>query len=212
MKKLAILGASGHGKVIADTAFCSGWDAIDLYDDNPKYCTTAHWPFVGTGADLLNNHKQYGGVVIAIGNNSLRLDLAAKFKAHQVSFATVIHPSAIVSSYANIGAGTVVMAGAIINVDAQVGTHCIINTAATLDHDCSVGDGVHISPGAHLAGGVSVDKGAWIGIGACVIQQKHIGKHAIVAAGSAVIANVEAYHTVGGTPAKILHTNEVRRA
>ena len=32
-RSLAILGASGHGKVLADTAMASGWRKIEFYDD-----------------------------------------------------------------------------------------------------------------------------------------------------------------------------------
>ncbi|MDN5843803.1 MAG: hypothetical protein L0H54_10205, partial [Alcaligenaceae bacterium] len=33
MKRLAILGASGHGKVVAEAALAAGWDTVDFYDD-----------------------------------------------------------------------------------------------------------------------------------------------------------------------------------
>lgn len=33
MRKLAILGAGGHGKVVADTAECCGWEEVFFFDD-----------------------------------------------------------------------------------------------------------------------------------------------------------------------------------
>jgi len=205
MKTLAILGASGHGKVVADIALASGWDSVEFYDDNWPNCSqVSRWPVIGDSHSLLLSCNKYQGVMVAIGHNETRLKKARQLEEAGALFWLIQHPSAVLSPFAVLGKGTVVMPGAMINVDAKIGRHCIINTGATIDHDCLLADGVHISPGAHLAGTVTVDDCAWIGIGACVHQQRSIGKGAVVGAGAAVIDDVHENETVAGVPAKRL--------
>lgn len=205
MKRLAILGASGHGKVVADCAESVGWKEIVFFDDAwPKCEINGAWSVIGNTEVLLNNLSDYDGVVIAIGDNSIRLKKYAELLANDASLVSIVHPDAQISQYVQLGIGSVVMAGAVINVDSKLGVSCIVNTGATIDHDCVFGDGVHISPGAHLAGGINVGNRSWIGIGANICQLVTIGEDTIVGAGAAVISDIEGRCTVAGVPAKII--------
>lgn len=205
MNNLAILGASGHGKVVADCAEYAGWKTIEFYDDAwPKCEANDIWPVIGTTKDLINKLSSYDGVVIAIGNNYERIIKQTELLKHGASLISIIHPSAQVSKYVELGIGSVVMAGALINIGTKVGDSCIVNTGVIIDHDCDIGDGVHVSPGAHLAGGVIVGDCSWIGIGANIKQLTNIGSDVIVGAGAVVINDIENKSTVAGVPAKIL--------
>lgn len=208
MNNLAILGASGHGKVIADSAVNAGWKNIVFYDDAwPKIETNGIWPVIGNTKDLIKNLSNYDGVVIAIGNNQERILKQTELLTHGASVVSIIHPGAQISKHVKIDVGTVVMAGAVINIGSKVGESCIVNTGATIDHDCILANGVHISPGANLAGGVIVGESTWIGIGANIKQLITIGNNATVGAGAVVINNVEENTTVVGVPAKPLNNN-----
>ena len=209
MKCLAILGASGHGKVVADCAETAGWNEIVFFDDAWPECNiNGAWDVVGDTDSLLNNLSSYDGVVVAIGDNSIRRKKQIDLLAQDATLISIIHPSAVVSQYAQLGVGTVVMAGAVINADSKLGSSCIVNTGATIDHDCVLGDGVHISPGANLAGGVVVGENTWIGIGAAVRQLINIGKNVVVGAGSVVVKNVADSLNVAGVPARVLNDNK----
>lgn len=208
MKRLAILGASGHGKVVADSAECAGWKEIVFYDDAwPKCETNGVWQVIGDTKALLNSLSRYDGIVIAIGQNSIRAKKQTELLAHGAKLVNIIHPSAQVSQYAELGIGTVVMAGAVINVDSKLGASCIVNTGAMIDHDCTLGDGVHISPGAHLAGGVTVGDFSWIGLGANIRQLVKVGGEVVVGVGAVVVKDIIESCTVAGVPAKLLNKN-----
>jgi sugar O-acyltransferase (sialic acid O-acetyltransferase NeuD family) len=205
MKRLAILGASGHGKVVADTADSCGWSVIEFFDDAwPQLSSIGIWPVVGTTQDLLNRVKEFEGVLVAIGNNRVRRIKIDQLKASGAHLPVLLHPSSTISRFARIGAGTVVFASAVVNADATVGEGAILNTGCSVDHDCVLGACVHISPGARLAGTVSVGDGSWIGIGASVRQLLTIGSNVMVGAGAAVICNISDNMIVGGVPARTI--------
>jgi sugar O-acyltransferase (sialic acid O-acetyltransferase NeuD family) len=204
VKKLAILGASGHGKVVADTAECCGWHSIEFFDDAwPVRQGNGVWLIVGDTTALLARLPEYAGVIVAIGDNRIRQSKLAELQAAGARLITLLHPVATVSRYACIGVGSVVFAGVVVNADASVGQGAILNTGCSIDHDCVLGDAVHVSPGARLAGGVRVGDLSWIGIGASVRQLLLIGSRVIVGAGAAVVCNVVDDATVAGVPARV---------
>lgn len=203
MKTLAILGAGGHGKVVAEMAEASGWESIDFYDDSwPAKKSCRHWPIKGNAISLLEDAREYAGVVVAIGNNSVRRIKLLELERSGANIVTLQHPQAVISQYASIGPGTVIMAGAVVNVDTRIGTGCILNTRCSIDHDCNVGDFAHISPGSALAGGVKVGTQSWVGIGATVKQSITLGQNVMVGAGAVVIHDVTDNQQVTGVPAR----------
>lgn len=203
MRRLAILGASGHGKVVADTAECCGWQSVEFFDDAwPGLQENGVWSVVGDTAALMARLADFEGVLVAIGNNRIRHAKLLDLRTAGAHLATLIHPAATVSRYAAIGMGTVVFAGAVVNSSACTGLGAILNTGCSIDHDCVLGDVVHISPGARLAGGVQVGDLSWIGIGASVRQLVRIGDCVMVGAGSAVVSDIPNDVTVAGVPAK----------
>ncbi|WP_460158343.1 acetyltransferase [Pseudomonas sp. S3_E11] len=205
MNRLAILGASGHGKVVADTAECCGWQNIEFFDDAwPKARTVGNWSVVGTTNDLLARVREFDGILVAIGNNGIRRRKMDELKSSGARLPVLVHPSSIVSRYASIGPGTVVFASVVVNAFASIGEGAILNTGCSVDHDCVLGACVHISPGARLAGAVSVGDESWIGIGACVRQVLSIGANVVVGAGAAVVGNISDNMTVVGVPARAI--------
>lgn len=203
MKRLALLGASGHGKVVADAALAGDWDEVVFFDDAwPQRQRNGLWSVTGDSAALMTRLNEFQGVLVAIGDCAVRWDRHQALQAAGAPLVTVVHPAATVSHHAVLGPGTVVMAGAVVNIDASVGQAGIINTGATVDHDCQLGDAVHICPGAHLSGNVQVGCCSWVGVGAAVKQGMTIGERVMVGAGAVVVQAVSDGLTVVGNPAK----------
>ena len=202
-KRLAILGAGGHGKVVADAAMLSGgWSEIVFFDVGyPSKKTNGHWSIKGRDEELLASLNEFDGVVVAIGNNELRLEKTRRLLDAGANIVSIIHPSAVISSFATIGVGSVVFSGAIVNVDAKVGMACIINSGAVIEHDCHLGGGVHASPNATLSGGSVVGDRSWIGASAVSKQLINIAADVIIGAGSVVVKNIPDGVTVIGNPA-----------
>ena len=205
MKKIILIGDSGHARVIEDCVrSLSGYEITAKLDD--RYVETFIVESIPKGPisileDLLTDDCR---IIISIGANKIRESLVNRLGLSREYFTPIVHSTAIVSESATFGRGTVIMPGVIVNAGAIIGDHCIINTNSVVEHDCVVGDFAHISPGAILTGGVTVGKGTQIGAGATVIPSVEIGEWTIVGAGATVISNVASYVTVVGTPAKVV--------
>lgn len=204
MKDVAVFGASGHGKVIKDILYANGVKVQAFVDDNPNVNECADIP-------VLHDATGLSPIIVGIGKNNIRKMIVEKLKANNINveFATAIHPSAIVSTSAQIGEGTVVMAGAVINADAVIGNHCIINTGASIDHECVIGDYCHIAPGVHISGGAHVGDGTWVGVGSCVIQGINIGRNCMIGAGSVVVREIPDDVVAFGNPCRIIRNNDI---
>lgn len=190
--RLLIVGAGGHGKVVADAAQESGrWDEIAFLDDRwPDITEVCGLNVIGATMALGTLHERFPDTFIAIGENSLRMRFLVQVETQGYVVPTIIHPRSYVSRRAKIGAGTVVLAQAVVNVDASLGRGVIVNSGAIVEHDCSLADGVHLSPGAHLGGRVAVGELSWVGIGAAVRDKLTLGAQVIIGAGSTVVKNI----------------------
>lgn len=197
MNRLIIIGASGHGKVIADIAKLNGYTDIVFLDGDSSIKECAGYPVLGKESMAASLP---GDIFIAVGNAKIRKQLMDLNKDRK--FPVLVHPSAVIAEGTEIGVGTVVMAGAVINPDSKIGCGCIINTCSSLDHDCTLGDFCHLAVGAHLCGTVKVGDSVWIGAGATVSNNISIGSEIIIGAGAVVIKDIENSGTYVGVPAR----------
>lgn len=196
MNRLIIIGAGGHGKVIADAALKNGYTNICYIDDHATGDVMG-FPIVGTSADIERLNDGSTDFVIGIGNNAVRKTIA---ETYNVNWVSIIHPSAQIAFNAEIGKGTVVMANAVVNVCAKVGEHCIINTGSIVEHDNVIENYAHISPNVALGGTVRIGSLTHVGIGATVKNNTEICSDCIIGAGAVVVKNIMESGTYVGVP------------
>ncbi len=201
MKSIAIMGDSGHCKVIAEIALENGYDDIVFVHLNPTIDMLGEYPVADEDTDLENFISQGHDFIVGIGDAKLRRKVQDKLIAKGANIVTLVHPSAVVAYDAVIGTGSVVMAGAVINPGTKIGCGCIINTSASVDHDNTLGDYVHISVGAHTAGTVAIGDNTWLGIGAVVSNNLSICSDCTIGAGAVVVKNIINAGTYVGVPA-----------
>ena len=201
MNNLIVIGASGHGKVIADIAEKNGYKDIAFLDDNPCIQTCADYDVIGHSNLAL--HYKSSDFIVAIGNAQARSKIQSWLLENDLHVVSLLHPNAVIARSVTIGTGTVVMAGTVINPHVRIGQGCVINTGSSVDHDCFIDDYAHISVGSHLCGTVSVGKRTWIGAGATVSNNISICPNCMIGAGAVVVNNIDVAGTYVGVPAKL---------
>jgi sugar O-acyltransferase (sialic acid O-acetyltransferase NeuD family) len=198
--KLVIIGAGGHGKVVADIALkMNKWESISFLDDNKSIKSLSGFDVIGTIGDALN-YKDEADFFVAIGNNAKREALLKEFFDKGFSIVSLVHPNCILGSDVTIEVGTVIMAGVVVNSSTHIGKGCILNTQCNIDHDNIIEDYVHISPGVNLAGTVFIGSHSWIGIGSTVSNNVKIVSCCIIGAGSLVLKDITVPGTYVGAP------------
>ena len=207
MKKLFLIGAGGHGKVVADIAEkMDCYETICFLDDvRPSGETCGKWKIVGTTQDGIQ-HDDGWEFFPAIGNAAARSKITERLEQNHLEIPLLIHPDASIAPDCKIGRGTVIMAGAVINSGSLIGKGVIINTCASADHDNIIGDFSHVAVGAHLAGNVHLGRNVWVGIGAVVSNHLTIADDVVIGAGATVIRDLDEKGTYVGVPAERIKT------
>jgi len=207
--RVLILGAGGHGLVVADILLCAhraGGVAVPIgyLDDAPTLRGQSRLglPILGPLEQL--DGVPHDGVIVAVGDNATRQKLYEQLRQRGERFATGVHPRSVIASDVQVGPGTMVCAGAIVNPGSVVGQNVILNTGCSVDHHNCIGDHVHIAPGAHLGGDVSIGEGTLVGIGATVMPQRQVGDWAVVGAGSVVHSDLPDKVVAAGFPARVV--------
>ena len=207
--KTLILGAGGHGQVVADILLSmqengSEITPIGYLDDDLmlKGQYLLDLPVLGGIANLSN--ISHDAVIVAIGSNATRQKLFETLHSQGEQFVSACHPRAVIARKVSIGAGSVICAGVVVNPGTVIGLNVILNTGSTIDHHNQIEDHAHIAPGAHLGGDVKIGQGTLIGIGATVMPQCSVGVWSNVGAAALVRHNLPDRVTAVGVPAKVI--------
>ena len=189
-KKIAIIGAGGHGKVIGEIALLSRYKTIDFFDDNKKTINEFPFNISGTIDYLKENLLNYDSFFVAIGENKIRFKITKWLEEKKLNIVSLVHPKSTISEFSSLGKGTCIMANAVINPGTKVKEGVIINTSASVDHDCIINNFAHVSPNCSLSGSVKIGEFSHLGTGTSVHPGVNIGKNVITAVGAKVFRNI----------------------
>jgi acetyltransferase EpsM len=206
---LIVVGGGEHARVVLEAArSCpERWTILGYVAPQVSPETEARFSirWLGDDAAVLATRAKQARFIIGVGSTAVtraREELAARYDEAGVSWATVIHERAIVSTDARVEAGVLVAAGAVINGGASVGRHCIVNTGAIVEHDAAVEELTHVGPGAILGGGARIGAGSYLGLGSRIRDHIALGARVLVAMGAVVVADVGDDDVVLGVPAR----------
>lgn len=208
MADVVIIGAGGHGMVVCDILTACAVRVVAFVDsdpvkhgtrvlDVPVFADIADVPVVSPPA-----------VAMGVGDNASRRREFDRLQERGFRFVAVIHPSAVVSPRARLGAAVVVMPNVVVNVGADVGDNVILNTACSVDHHCTIGPHSHVAPGSILAGAAHVGEQTLIGAGAVVGPGVSVGARCVLGAGAVALRDIPDDRTFAGVPARPLHRSQ----
>ena len=194
-KPVVIIGGGGHGRVLIDALLILGADIMGVADPQLRpEDAPFNVPLLGGDEAIMALSRE--DVLLVNGVGSIKSTLARdavyqRFLDLGFRFASVVHPSAMVSPRAIVEVGCQIMAGAVVQCDAQIGVNSIINTRSSVDHGCSIGRSVHIAPGVVLCADVRIGEGSHVGSGAVIIQGIEIASRSLIPAGSVVTSKLD---------------------
>lgn len=207
--RLVIVGAGGFGREVISWATHS----LQAGASPPLrgYLLDAGFP----GLDASYGLSRLGGLddfepevgdacIVAVAEPASKRQMVGRLRARGVTFASLIHPTAVLAKTAVLGEGCVVCPFAIVSADAVVGEFVTINSMSSLGHDSRVGNYSTLSAHIDITGGVRVGEDVFIGSGARLLPGITVGNAAKVGAGAVVVRSIKDGTTVYAIPAKRL--------
>lgn len=206
MKDLIIVGASGLGREIADwiediNEVEPTWNVLGFIDDNLNALDgyPSEYKVLGTIADW--NPKNSEWFVCGLAFPEVKRLCVGLLQSKGAKFATIIHPTAIISKFSEIGEGSVITQRSGLNTNTKVGKFVTL-LESRMGHDSCIGDYSTLSGDCNINGHVTIGHDVYISCGVSIAPSKKIGDGAKVGIGSIVISNVKPGITVFGNPAK----------
>jgi len=204
MKKIIIIGGSGHGRVAEEILRENGYNVVGFLDD---YLPVSN-KILGGIKDIKNicETNSIDGIFIAIGDNSTRYNISLQISLYidNIDYINVISKYSYISPTASIGYGNFIGHGCIINTNCKLGNFCILNTSCSLDHDSIIQDFSSLAPKVVTGGNFSLGKFSAICIGSVIIHNISIGSYCVVGASSLVLSNIGDNQLVYGSPSKFI--------
>ena len=203
-KKIILVGYSGHGLVVADTALENNLNLIGYTEKSINEVNPFKLEYLGDESSL--DFKGWDldvAFILGIGDNILREKIYKHILENGKKVISLINSTSFISSFASIGEGVFINRNVSINAFAKIGSNVILNTGCIIEHECSIGDFSHIAPGAVLAGNVSIGKNCFVGANSVIKQGVKIGDGVVIGAGSVVLKDVSNNSMVFGNPAKV---------
>jgi sugar O-acyltransferase (sialic acid O-acetyltransferase NeuD family) len=209
---LILVGSGGFGRETAEavralTAVGVPWRLLGFIDDDPTRAGE-----IIDGTPVLGGREELerlpdARVVVCTGrpgNYVSRLRIVSELGLPPDRYATIVHPSAVVSSSSSIGPGTVLLACTVLTAAVRVGAHVAVMPHVTLTHDDIVEDFATLASRSALGGGARIGRCAYVGAGAMIGGQIVIGELALVGMGAVVTKDVPDREVWAGVPARRL--------
>lgn len=140
-------------------------------------------------------------VVVAVGDPPARKQMVERLPA-DTRFVTIVHPSAIISEWVEIGEGSIITAGSILTCDIKVGRHAHLNLHTTIGHDCVIGDYFTTGPSANISGSCVIGDCVYIGTNVAIKQGLRICNSVVVGMGGNVVKDILEEGVYVGNPVK----------
>lgn len=208
MKKIVIAGAGGFGRELLQwikdiNEKTPTWEILGFIDDNLHALDG-----VETDAKVVGTIKDYMGkegeeVALAFGSPELKRKIVSILKGKGAKFATVIHPTALLSPFAHYGEGFIMFPYSKLSCNSTVGDFVTL-LSTPIGHDNEIGDYTVISGGCNIVRNVKIGKDVFLAAGVCIAQDVVVGDGAYLGLGCVVLKDVKPGAKMFGNPARVV--------
>lgn len=203
MKKKLLIFPYGGNALEALDCISNEYDFLGFIDDDLDKQGQSDLGIPVFSREVLNQYPQtYISIVQASVNSFLkRKEVLATFHLPPEKFVNLIHPSAQISQYAQVGYNCLIMANVVITAKAKIGNHVIILPNTTIHHETEIGDFSWIGSNVCMAGSVKLGEQCWVGSGSSLINNISIGQNTLIGLGSNVLKSFPKNSKIVGNPA-----------
>ncbi|PKM94540.1 MAG: sugar acetyltransferase [Firmicutes bacterium HGW-Firmicutes-1] len=208
MKNLIIVGAGNAARVVLQLAKDMNreklrWNIKGFIADSGldiKKLTNGDFDIIGTIEDWHPSDQEV--FTCAIAEPKGREAVVMKLKARGAEFVNLIHPTAQISDYCEIGEGVIISPFTYVQANAKLGNFVYLMSGVA--HDVKVQDYTTICGRCCITGNVQIGRRVFIASSATIIPEIKVGDDAFVCAGSVVNRDVIGGTKVFGNPARVI--------
>lgn len=213
MKKIVILGTGGNSIDILDAIVAINlnfpkYDFLGFLDDNEQVSNASIWGYKVLGKlSLARELSQDVLFVNGIGSPNnfwKKVNIIDSLGIGEHRFESIIHPTASVSNFSQLGIGCAVLQNAVIAANAKVGNHVMILPGSVISHDCIIDDYCSIASGVCVSGNVRISQSCYLGANSSIIGGITVGPFSMIGMGSTVLRDVAENSVVAGNPSRVL--------
>lgn len=218
MKKLVIIGGMGNGTVALSTVadineVSPTWEILGFLNDRETGSINGY-PVIGkvdeasAAAYLEDKDVYFLYTLISTKLNHRFIHKLHDLKIPAERFATIIHPTAVVSKFAVIGNGVSIQPFVSVGPNVTIGNHVQVYAQALIGHNSTLGDYSYVANNACIGASVTLKDGAYVGTNASLLENVTLGEWSLVGIGSVVLKDVPPYAKVAGNPCRVIGSTE----
>ncbi|MEO6670920.1 MAG: acetyltransferase [Ferruginibacter sp.] len=207
-KKICIVGTGGFGRetlcclidMLANTGIRATEVACFMVDD--EYLNEK----IIMGINVIPRSQfraELYDAVVAVGSPKDRKKIVEGLPP-DTTYTSIIHPTAVISSWVEIGEGSIVTAGTIITCNVKIGKHAQLNLHSTIGHDCVIGDYFTTAPAVNISGFCEFGNLVYIGTNASVRDRVRICDNVTIGMGATILKDITEEGIYIGNPARRL--------
>lgn len=218
MKKLIIIGGYGNGTVVASTVEDVNlqkkqWEIIGFLNDRETDPINGY-PILGKiTKEVVNQYMDNENVfffytLISTKLNHKFLHKLLDLEIPDNRFATIIHPTAVVSKFAKLGFGVCIQPFVNVGPNVEIKNHVQVYAQSLVGHGAKLDNYSYVANNACIGADVHLKEGAYLGTNCSTLEFISIGKWSLVGIGSVVLKDVPDYVKVAGNPSREIGTTK----
>ncbi|MFD2563558.1 PglD-related sugar-binding protein [Aquimarina rubra] len=218
MKKLIIIGGYGNGTVVASTVEDVNlqkqeWEIIGFLNDRETNPINGY-PILGKiTKEVVDQYLEDENVfffytLISTKLNHKFLHKLLDLEIPDNRFATIIHPTAVVSKFAKLGYGVCIQPFVNIGPNVEIKNHVQIYAQSLVGHGAKLDNYSYVANNACIGADVHLKEGAYLGTNCSTLEFISLGKWSLIGIGSVVLKDVPDYTKVVGNPSREIGTTK----